>query len=142
MTRDNVRRVFQRILTREAGAGPSAPAIASAARRACEHLAEELTPLIGDGGVAAICARSLHLTQQNFPGLGRVHAPAQGESPFALLQLSLAQQKPADGIAAAIALLATVCELLTLFIGESLTDRLLSEAWPGDFPGDTEETVT
>lgn len=143
MTSDNLRRrVFQRILAREAGAAADAVAVAAAARRACEHLAERLTGLIGDAGVAAICARSLHLTQRNFPGLGPFHAPAQGESPFALLQLCLAQQKPADAIAAAIALLATVCELLALFIGESLTARLLREAWPDDFPGDTEETAT
>ena len=135
--------VFRRILARETGTGANATAIASAARRACEHLAEQLTPVIGDAGVAAICARSLHLTQRNFPGLAAVHASDQGESPFAPLQLSLAQQEPADAIEAAIALLATVSELLALFIGESLTSRLLYEAWPDDFAGDIpEETAT
>ena len=37
----------------------------------------------------------------------------------------------------------TVSELLASFIGESLTTRLLREAWPDDFAGDTtEETIT
>jgi hypothetical protein len=144
MTSDNMRqRVFRRMLAREAGTGANAPAIAAAARRLCERFAEQLTPLIGDAGVAAICARSLHLTQRNVPGFAPVRGSAQGEAPFALLQMSLEQQEPAAATEAAVALLATVSELLTLFIGESLTTRLLREAWPDDFAGDiTEETVT
>jgi hypothetical protein len=102
-----------------------------------------LTPLIGDAGVAAICARSLHLTQRNVPGLTTFRASAQGEARFAFLQVSLAQQQPAAATEAAVTLLATVSELLALFIGESLTTRLLCEAWPDDFAADiTEETAT
>jgi hypothetical protein len=144
MTSDNMRqRVFRRMLAREAGTGADAPAIAAAACRLCERFAEQLTPLIGDTGVAAICARSLHLTQRNVQGLAPVRASAQGDEPFALLQLSLEQQEPAVATEAAVALLATVSELLALFIGESLTTRLLYEAWPDDFAGDiTEETAT
>ena len=136
-------RVFRRMLAREAGTGANAPAIAAAARRLCERFAEQLTPLIGDAGVAAICARGLHLTQRTVPGLATVNASAEGEAPFALLQQTLEQQEPAAATEAAVALLATVSELLALFIGESLTTRLLCEAWPDDFAGDiTEETAT
>jgi hypothetical protein len=144
MTSDNMRqRVFRRMLTREAGTGANAPAIAAAARRLCERFAERLTPLIGNAGVAAICARSLHLSQRNVPGLAPLRASAPGDAPFALLQLSLEQQEPAAATDAAVALLATVSELLALFIGESLTTRLLREAWPDDFADDiTEETIT
>jgi hypothetical protein len=144
MTRDNMRqRVFRRMLAREAGTGASAPAIAAAACRLCERFAEQLAPLIGDAGVAAICARSLHLTQRNVPGLVPARASPQGDAPFALLQLSLEQQEPAVATEAAVALLATASELLVLFIGESLTTSLLHEAWPDEFAGDiTEEIVT
>ena len=144
MTSDSMRqRVFRRILAREAGAGASAPAIAAAARRSCERFAEQLNPLIGDAGVAAICARSLHLTQRNVRGLAPVRASAEGDAPFALLQLSLEQQEPAAATEAAVAVLATASELLALFIGEGLTTSLLREAWPDDFAGDiTEETAT
>ena len=136
-------RAFRRMLAREAGAGADAAAIAAAARRLCERFAEQLTPLVGDAGVAAICARSLHLTQRNVRGPAPVRASAQGDSPFALLQRSLEQQEPAVATEAAIAVLATAGELLALFIGESLTTRLLCEAWPDDFAGDTiEETIT
>ena len=131
------------MLAREAGPGADAPAIAAAARRLCERFAEHLTPLIGDAGVAALCARSLHLADRNVGGLGSVRASAQGDAPFALLQLSLEQQEPAAATAAAVAVLATASELLALFIGEHLTSSLLREAWPDDFPGDTtSETLT
>ena len=144
MTSDhNRQRVFRRMLAREAGTGANAPAIAAAARRLCERFAQQLTPLIGDAGVAAICARSLHLTQRNVPGLAPVRPSVQGDAPFALLQMSLEQQEPAVATEAAVALLATASELLALFIGESLTTRLLCEAWPADFAVDiTEETAT
>jgi hypothetical protein len=144
MTSDNMRqRVFRRMLAREAGMGASAPAIAAAARRLCERFAEQLTPLIGDAGVAAICARSLHLTERNVRGLTSVRAAAQEDAPFALLQRSLEQQEPAAATEAAVAVLATASELLASFIGEGLTTGLLREAWPEDFAGDTtEETIT
>jgi hypothetical protein len=144
MTSDNIRqRVFRRMLAREAGTGANAPAIAAAARRVYERFAEQLTPLIGDAGVAAICARSLHLTERNVRGIASVGASDQGDSPFALLQLSLEQQEPAAATEAAVAVLATASELLASFIGEGLTTSLLREAWPDDFAGETtEETIT
>jgi hypothetical protein len=140
MTSDNIRqRVFRRMLAREAGTGADVPAIAAAARRACERFAEHLTPLIGDAGMAAICARSLHLTERNVGGLASVRASAQGDSRFALLQRFLEQQESAAATEAAVAVLATSSELLASFIGEGLTTSLLREMWPEDFAGDTTE---
>ena len=135
-------RAFRRMLARDAGAGADASAIAAAARRLCERFAEQLTPLIGDAGMAAICARSLHLTKRNVRGLASVRASAQGDAPFTLLQLSLEQQEPAAATEAAVAVLATASELLASFIGEVLTTRLLREAWPDDFAGDTTEETS
>lgn len=144
MTSNNIRQqVFRRMLAREAGTGANAPAIAAVARRLCERFAEQLTPLIGEAGVAAICARSLHLTQRNVPGLAPVRASVQGDAPLALLERSLEQLEPAAATEAAVALLATVSELLASFIGEGLTTHLLREACPDDFASDiTEETAT
>lgn len=143
MTNDNMQeRAFRRMLARDAGAGASASAIAAAARRLCERVAEQLTPLIGDAGVAAICTRSLHLTQRTIPGLAPVSASAQGDAPFALLERSLEQLEPGAATDAAVDLLATVSELLTSFIGKGLTTRVLRQAWP-DFAGDTgDQTIT
>ena len=143
MTSDMRKRVFRRMLAREAGTGADVPAIAAAARRACERFAEHLSPLIGDAGMAAICARSLHLTERNVRGLASVDASAQGESRFALLQRFLEQQESAAATDAAVAVLATSSELLASFIGEGLTTGLLREMWPEDFAGDTTgETIT
>jgi hypothetical protein len=144
MTSDNMRRrVFRRMLAREAGTGANAPAIAAAARRLAERFAQQLTPLIGDAGVAAICTRSLHLAQRNGPEVAVVPASDHSDGPFALLQRSLEQQEPHAATEAAVAMLATTSELLASFIGDSLTTRLLGEAWPDDFAGDTtEETIT
>jgi hypothetical protein len=142
MTSDIRQRVVRRMLAREAGAGADVPAIAAAARRGCERFAEHLTPLIGDAGIAAICARSLHLAERNVPGLASVRACARDDSRFALLQRFLEQQEPAAATEAAVAVLATSSDLLASFIGERLTTSLLREMWPEDFAGDTEETNT
>ena len=133
--------VFRRMLAREAGTDANAPAIAAAARRVCEHFAHQFTPLIGDAGVAAIFARSVHLTQRNVRELAPGRASDQRDPPFALLQLSLEQQEPAAATETAVAVLAMSSELLASFIGESLTTRLLREAWPDDFAATSEETT-
>ena len=133
--------VFRRMLAREAGTDANAPAIAAAARRLCEHFAQQFTPLIGDAGVAAIFVRSLHLTQRHVRELAPGRASGKRDLPFALLQLSLEQQEPAAATETAVALLAMASELLATFIGESLTTRLLREAWPDDFAATSEETT-
>jgi hypothetical protein len=142
-TDDRQQQVFQRILTREGGVDVDAGAVAAAARRTCEHLARQLAPLVGEGGVAAIYTRSLHLVQRQFPGLAPGRESAQRDGPFVRVEQFLAHQQPAVASAAAVALFTTVGELLASFIGEPLTMRLLREAWPVEFASDTtEETIT
>jgi hypothetical protein len=142
MTSNDVRKVFRRMLTREAGTAADASATAAAVRRVCERFAHQLTPLIGDAGVTAICARSLHLAQRQFPELASDRPFDQGDEPLALLQSFLEQQEPAAATEVAVVVLATAIELLASFIGEGLTTRLLCEAWPDDFPADTTEETT
>jgi hypothetical protein len=149
MTSDDTRqRVFRRMLAREAGPGADAPAIAAACRRLCERFARQFTPLIGDLGVAAIFARSLHLSRRNVSELAPRRASDKSDqsdkwdAPLVLLQVFLEQQEPAPATEAAVAVLAMAGELLASFIGEGLTTRLLREAWPDDFAADaTEETI-
>jgi hypothetical protein len=136
-------RAFQRLLAREAGAGGDARAIAAAAHRLCERFARQVSPLIGDAGVAAIWARSLHLTEQQFPSLAPLRSSDQSDAPFGHLQVSLEKQEPTVGTRAAVGLLTSAGDLLALFIGESLTTRLLREAWPNDFASAiTKETTS
>jgi hypothetical protein len=122
--------------------GADASATAAAARRLCEHFAHQLTPLIGDAGVTAICARSLHVAQRHFPGLASVRPFDHSAEQFAPLQSFLEQQEPTAATEVAVVVLATASEILESFIGESLTTRLLCEAWPDDFAADTTEETT
>jgi hypothetical protein len=132
------REAFRRLLVREVGSSTDAPAIALAARRLCERFAQELTPIIGDAGVSAICSRSLHLARRQFPSVASI--PADGDGPFARVQESLQGLEPSVASDAAIAVLTTASNLLDSFIGEGLTTRLLRGAWP-DFDVDTQETA-
>jgi hypothetical protein len=143
MSHNNFReRVFRRMLAREAGTTADASAIAAAARRLYEQLAQQLTPLIGGAGAAAIFARSLHLTHRQVPGLAPVRTPDDQE-PIARAQRFLESQESAAATEAAIAVLVTVCELLESFIGSKLTTDHLRQVWPDGFGGDTsEETPT
>jgi hypothetical protein len=132
---------FRRVLAQESGPGADAPAIAAGARRLCEHIVQELTPLIGASGVAAVHARGVHLGQQEFPWLAAVHGLDQGDGFFTSLETCMAQQPPAVATDAAVKVLVAVVELLASLIGLGLTTSLLHEGWPTDFPRDTAERV-
>lgn len=128
--------VFRRMLTREAGSGADSSAVAAAARRLCEQFARQLTPLLGEAGVAAVYTRSLHLARRQFPEYAPGHEPDRDESPLTRAQRFLERQESPVAPEAAAAMLTTVGELLASFIGESLTTHLLREAWPDDFSSD------
>jgi hypothetical protein len=110
-----------------------------AARRLCERFAQQLTPIIGDAGVSAVCLRSLHLAQRQFPSL--VLIPPDGDGPFARVQESLQGLEPGVALGAAVAVLTAASTLLDGLIGKGLTTRLLRGAWPDTFDDDTQETV-
>ena len=123
---------FERLLARQAGTGADAPAVAAAARRLCEDFAQHLTPLIGDGGVAAIYGRSLQLAERRFPEF--LPARSSGpDDPFTHVQHFLERQDPVVAIRAAVTVLAVASEVLASFIGETLTRLLLHETWPDQF---------
>jgi len=133
---------FRRLLTREAGAGADAVAVAAAAGRLSDVFAQQLGPLVGDAGVAAIYSRSLHLVHRQFPWLGRTQPTEQDDGRVTRVELSLRQQEAAVAAEAAVAVLATIGEVLASFIGDPLTTRLLREAWPHDFVDDVTQETT
>jgi hypothetical protein len=135
----DLRQAIQRELTREAGPDADARALAAAALRVYEALAGQLALLIGDGGVKALAARSLHLVRRDFPWVARAQEPDSPEGPFAQLGFSLARQEPAVATEAAAAALATLGGLLETLIGEGLTMRVLRVAWPSAFPDDAKQ---
>lgn len=143
MTSDHgLQQAFRRVLAREAGTNADAPAIAAAVRRACEQLARQLVPLIGDAGVAAICTRSLHLVQRQERRLAPVPTPPGDDDPFMRVQLVLEHQEPAVAASTGLAVLASIGDVLAGFIGERLAIRLLRETWPDDFASDSAEETT
>jgi hypothetical protein len=135
----DLRQAMQRALTREAGADADAKALAAAALRAYDTLAAQLALLIGDGGVRALTARSLHLVRRDFPWLAEAEEPSPSESPFDPVGACLARQEPAVATEAAAAALATLSGLLATLIGETLTMRVLRAAWPSGFPDETQQ---
>ncbi len=134
---------FRSVLAREAGADAAARVTAAAARGLCEQFVRRVAPLIGETGMTAVCDRALHLVNLQTAGLSHEEAAGQhDDGPSARLERSLARRAPADATVAAINILTTIADLLASFIGESLTTRLLREAWPDDFADETAEEST
>jgi hypothetical protein len=133
---------FVRLLARHAGTGADAPAVAAAARRLCEDFARHLSPLVGDGGAAAIYGRSLQLAERRFPGLAPARTSGQYGEPFTHVQHFLERQDPVVATGAAVTVLALASEVLASFIGETLTRLLLHETWPDQFDRITPESTT
>ena len=135
----DLRGAIQRALTLEAGSDADAKALAGAALRLYETLAGQLALLIGEAGVRALIARSLHLVQRDFPWLAEARDPGPSERPFAQVGLRLEQQEPTVAREAAAATLATLGGLLATLIGDALTMRVLRAAWPSAFPNETQQ---
>ena len=141
-TRNTLRPALRRVLTHDAGTSADAHAIAAAALRAYERLAQQVAPLIGEVGLNAVCARSVHLTRRDFSWLAPADPVEPRDAPFTHVRMALERQEPAAATDAAIAVLATFGELLALFIGDGLTTDLLHEAWPDGFSDDTPRETT
>lgn len=135
----DLRNAIRRVLTREAGTDADAKALAAAALRVYDTLAGQLALLIGDGGVRALTARSLHLVQRDFPWLAEAQKTDPSEGPFAQFGFRLQRQEPAVATEAAAAALATLGGLLETLIGEALTMRVVRSAWPSAFPDQTQQ---
>jgi hypothetical protein len=131
-----LRQKIATFLAQETGTGSREP-LHETAVRVYGRLAQQLAPLIGDGGVAALATRSLHLTQREFPCLADLRNPTHPKDPLADLGAFLARQESEVARDAAAALLATFTELLETLIGEGLTARMLIGAWSDRAPDGT-----
>lgn len=112
---------------------PDAQEIALTARRMVTELAGAATPLIGEAGFRLLLARSAHLIRRQHDWLVWPAADSPG---FEALETCLRGQEPQVAADATLALFGTLTQLLTLFIGESLTTPLLRRAWPGVYVPD------
>lgn len=133
--------MFQLILEQCVGAGADAKAVADAAVRGWEQVTSQFVPLIGEGGVGVLYARSLHLTRSKFPWLAARQERQQTDSPYTDLRVSLERREPSEAIEACSALLVTFADLLTALIGETLTTRILHSAWATGGPDETAQEI-
>jgi hypothetical protein len=128
-----LRQLALKALTQRVGSAAGSAALAAAAQRAYDDLAQVSAPLIGQVGVDALTGRTLYLAQRKYPWLIHTREPDQWKGPFAQIVFCLERQDPAIATEAAGAVLATLTGLLVTFIGEPLTTRLLRKAWPDAF---------
>jgi hypothetical protein len=116
--------------------------VAEAAVSAWRDIDAALSPVVGKRGVAALYARSLHLTCASHPCLAGVQDSALSIVEFDSLHAALSRQTASNAAAASAALLQTFTELLTKLIGASLTERLLRPVWHNPSSGDAAQDTS
>ena len=123
-----MRNLAHRLLAVEAANECATDAHVHDAVRVCEKLRISLIRLAGSDGFASLLRRSLALARAEVPALERVTV-----NPDCSMEgLEELAADGTDGAAdAPVVITAHLLGLLVTFIGESLTLRLVREAWPG-----------
>ena len=99
-----------------------------------EKLRPLLATLMGNGGFRALLSRALALTNADVPWMRAVHVKADGSLEG---WEELSAQVDADEFReGGITLLAHLLSLMIVFVGPTLTARLLGEIWPKISPHD------
>ena len=131
-------------LVQRAAEGADAAQIADAVVATWKRIDAALAPIIGQGSVAVLYMRSLHLIDAAYPWLADMQ---QGDGvhvtvDLAALRAILALQDSAAAAAAGGALLQTFYELLASLVGPSLTERLLRSVWENPLSGTTAQDTS
>lgn len=132
-----MRDIARRLLDAEKSLAPALPAFeaqeAPAALRVCDKLRTSLTRFAGADGFTSLLKRAVALSQAESPALEGIKVSSDG-SLEGIEQLAAGAPAPGSGsepaAEAAVAITAHLFELLMVFIGPSLTLRLVREAWP------------
>lgn len=135
-----VRSLALRLLERETGPRPGAEEVAAGAGAVCRKLSEHIQPLVGPTGFFTLLARALYLARPDFPLLDGVTSDASSESGLEGLATRARGREPDEVRAAVTAVFAHFLGLVAHFIGEDLTVRIVSRAWP-DLPPGTPESA-
>jgi len=125
----------QAILVLKVGEGADAAQLADAMISTWLEIDAALRPILGQGGVAALYRRSLHLSIPAFPWLAGAHDGVHGVMDLVTLKAVLSQQSSADAAAGGNTFFKMFHELLTSLVGHSLTERLLRAVWANSFSG-------
>lgn len=117
----------RRLLALEAASATATEAGSDEAVRVCEKLRISLTRFAGADGFTALLRRAVVLARKDVPPLHVVQVRPDGR----LEGLEgVVSESGNGGREAATAIVAHLLDLLCTFIGEPLTRRLASEAWP------------
>lgn len=101
-----------------------------------------LSPIIGERGMAVLFKRSLYLCRDQYPCLSDVYKDELQPGDYAALRTVLTRQTSSTAAAAQDALLLSFDELLTSLIGASLTERLFGFVWDKHSRGDAAQDTT
>jgi hypothetical protein len=123
----------RRLLLHEATGAEDPRDIAAAAERVCAKLRDELTLLIGAGGVGALASRALRLARREFPHLDGVEGP---DGCYTGLVEALEGCSAAEAQAASSAVIENFLGLLVSLVGEELAMTPVRRLWPGIAGGD------
>ena len=119
----------RRLVAFEATRGPSAGAV-GAASRTCETLRGPLAKFVGVAGYRSLLSRALAMAKAEVPSLGPVQVLPDGS-----LGGREGVERNQDSDAGAV-VVAQLLGLLVTFIGETLTLRLVCDAWPDATEGE------
>ena len=126
---DSQERPWAATLARRVSDGANALDVAEAVGSSWRDIDLALIPVLGQGGVAALFKRSLHLASAAHPWLVLPADNPHEPSNLTVLKAALAQRPPADAAAGGGASLDAFTELLGSLIGPSLTERMLRPVW-------------
>jgi hypothetical protein len=126
----SIRDLARRLLAVEAARQSATDLRGQEAVRVFEKLRVSLTRLAGADGFTAILRRALALARAEVPALHGSAVKAGGSRKGLAEVVADACGSEVGGGEAAVAIIAQLLGLLVTFIGESLTVRLVREAWP------------
>jgi hypothetical protein len=122
----SIRAWARRLLAAEVANSPASAAKGQEVVRVCGKLRASLTQFVGADGFTALLRRALALARVDVPSLNTVKVTADGNLE-GIEKLATEE----EDIAAAITITTHLLGLMVTFIGESLTLRLMCQAFPG-----------
>ena len=127
--------IVQSLIAAELRANDSSDTVGRAAFRICGKLRQPLSSLIGVVGFRSLFSRALTLAKEEVPWLGAATITGDGIIEFSTEMDSRSGEKEAGR--GGTMLLTQLLGLLIIFIGETLTLRLMRNVWPKAFADQT-----
>ena len=122
------RDLARRLLAHEAAADKTSLSTESTVIRVYEKLRRSLCTLAGVAGFRSLASRALMLAKAEAPSLSAMQVTADGS--LQVLGETESQSDKYQAGEGGVILLAQLLGLLSTFIGEALTLRLVQDAWP------------